>query len=333
MIEEFRARHGVPGIGMALLEGAEATITVAGSRVRGGGEPVTAEDRWHIGSCAKAMTAATYARMVERGEAAWETSVAQVFPDITTDPVWARVTIADLLTHVSGLPRDLTRAEMIAAYSNVDSPDDQRTALARKYLGSPPKHQGKFVYSNLGYTLAGAAIERLSRLSYEDTLRREILDPLGVTSAGFGAPQGDQPWGHRARFIVYGKGPAVDPTVMTMPYPADNPPVMGPAGRLHLSLADWARFIRVFMDGGELLGPGSIRRLTTPPEGSGSRQGMGWAVPAQGETRYSLAQQGCNLRWGATALAGPKRAVLIVCNDGRLRLLSAAAKLAVKALS
>lgn len=338
--QAFRDRYGVPGVAAAIVTAQGVQTTAVGVRVRGRSEPVGLDDRWHIGSCCKSMTAALFARLVESGRATWQDAVVDLLRDTDPHPAWGGVTITDLLTHFAGLPANLTRAEMKAAYAKAEPGAVQRTETATRVLSGPPVKFGRFLYSNLGYTLAGAAIERICTVSYEDALRREILEPLGMSSAGFGAPAGaqprDQPWGHPPRWLLYGRGKAVDPTSMLPPRPADNPTVITPAGRLHVSLADWARFIRLFLAGGaDLLTADSLQRITTPPAGHRSNQGMGWAVPAGDSARIAYAQQGSNLRWVATAVVDRerRRAALIATNDGRLRLLRSSLDLGIKLLA
>ena len=331
----FRDKHGVPGIAAAIVTAEGLETTAVGVRLRGGAEPVGRDDKWHIGSCCKSMTAVLFARLVDSGKAAWQGTVADLLRDTNPHPAWGEVTITDLLTHFAGLPANLTQAARKAAYADTDPGPVQRTETAARALSGPPRKYGQFLYSNLGYTLAGAAIERISEVSYEDALRREVLEPLGMSSAGFGAPTGEAPWGHPPRWLLYGKGKAVDPTNMSPPRPADNPSVMTPAGRLHVSLADWARFIRLFLaGGGDLLTADSLQRITTPPAGRQSSQGMGWALPVSDRSRIAYAQQGSNLRWVATAVVDRDRrkAVLIATNDGRLRLLRPSLDLGIKLL-
>ena len=117
--------------------------------------------------------------------------------------------------------------------------------------------------------------------------------------------------------------------------PADNPPVLSAAGRLHLSLADWARFHRVFLtDGGDLLRPDTIKRLITPATGPGLDQAMGWS-PAAGIDGASIGQQGSNTNWAATALVDEHRTrtALVVCNDGRTLMLWRTPRLASNMLA
>ena len=180
-------------------------------------------------------------------------------------------------------------------------------------LARAPRRPGRFRDSNLGYVVIGAAIERIAGAPYEQALATHVLEPLGIASGGFGAPPAIR--GHRA----HTPAPPDDPR-------ADNPPVMGPAGRLHLTLQDWARFQQVFLtEGGGFLEPASVERLLTPAKA----QSPGWA-PAGA----SMGQQGSNTFWVATALIDRRRecTAMVVCNDGRRRLLAATAKLAARLL-
>ncbi len=118
---------------------------------------------------------------------------------------------------------------------------------------------------------------------------------------------------------------------------ADNPAVMGPAGRVHLALADWARFVAQFLEGGAtVLRPESVARMLTAPVGRGPAQAMGWAYPGRRGQRAGVGfgQQGSNRLWVATAIVSPDRrhAALVTANDGRARLLRVTAELAIALL-
>ena len=313
----FRDRYRIPAVGSALVTADGAVeMDLVGARVRGG-EPVRTHDAWHIGSCGKSITAALYARLVERGDAEWGVPVASLFGDLEADRGWDAVTIDDVFVGEGGLPPDLGRAAMAAAYSDDRPLREQRSEVAAAALARPPRRPGRFRYSNLGYIVIGAAIERIAGAPYERALATHVLEPLGIASAGFGAPPAIR--GHRARTPA----PPEDPR-------SDNPPVMGPAGRLHLSLQDWARFQRVFLtEGGGFLAPATVERLLTPAR----RQSPGWA-PARSLPNASLGQQGTNTFWTATALIDSRRecTAMVVCNDGRRRLLARTAMLAARLL-
>jgi CubicO group peptidase (beta-lactamase class C family) len=340
-LEAARAKSRIPALGAAIVttDDQEMPTWVTGERVRGGGDPASVHDLWHIGSCAKAMTGALFARLVERGLTTWEATLPDLFPDLNgIDPAWRGTRIDQVLTHRAGLPANLDLAEF-DAWSRDERPvTDQRTAVAERALSQPSAKPGSFRYSNLGYIVAGAAIERIVGRSWEEAVVDEVLAPLGITSTGFGAPTGAQPWGHRSRWHGIGRGAPVDPGSPEHPaLRADNPPVMSPAGRIHLTLEDWARFIRIFLtDGGMLLSTASVSKLATPPGGKGPKQGIGWAVPPGKLSRdVAVGQQGSNTAWVATALidASWDRAALVVCNDGRGRMLAVTGHLAAGLLA
>lgn len=335
-----RDRSKIPAMGAAIVtgDGIEAAC-VTGVRVRGRGELATLGDLWHIGSCAKAMTGALFARLVERGDATWDATLPTLFPDLgTMDAAWRDTRIDQVLTHRAGLPANLDRSEAEAWFTDDRPIVLQRTAATDHALSRPPDKPGSFRYSNLSYIVAGAAIERIVGRPWEEAVVDEVLTPLGITSVGFGAPTGAQPWGHRARLLGVGRGGPLDPGTRELPnLRADNPPVMSPAGRIHLTLEDWSRFIRIFLtDGDPLLRSDSIAKLTTPPGGKGMKQAIGWAVPPGKLARdVALGQQGSNTAWVATALIGASKeqAALVVCNDGRGRMLSVTGHLAAGLLA
>jgi CubicO group peptidase (beta-lactamase class C family) len=339
---EFQERYRLPAIGGGVLTSDGGfDMDVVGVRVRGGTDPVRPDDPWHLGSCGKAITAVLYARLVEAGAAEWGARLPELFSDLgaAMDRGWRDISIDEVFVHRAGLPANLGRKEMIAAWRDARPLPEQRTEVAATALATPPRQRGHFGYSNLGYVLIGAAIERLTGLPYETALARHVLDPLGITTAGFGPPE--RIWGHGGTMLMLGPLGAFDlgrtrPADPSHPE-SDNPAVMSPAGRLHLSLADWARFQRVFItDGGDLLRPETIERLLTPATGPGPWQAMGWAAVGSEFTEGSFAQQGSNTYWVATAVIDRirERTALVVFNEGRAKLIGPRpAHLAVRLLT
>ncbi len=333
LLEQFLVRYRVPAVGAAIIDldrPPDSAIVgeVAGCLRRGDDEPVELNDAWHIGSCAKSLTSALYGRLVEQGHAEWSAPLPSLFTDLAASmhPDWSAVTIDDLLTCRGGVRANPTRAEMKAAYTDDRPTIDQRSSAAAQALATPPRHAGRFRYSNLGYTIAGAAIDRLTAQPYEEVLLNVLLEPLGVTTAGFGPPP--RIHGHRPRVQVgtktLGRGSSQDPGDVR----SDNPALITPAGRLHLSLLDWARTQRLFLDGAGLLNQASLARLLQlPRDGRGMAMGWGDAARIPG---FALGMQGSNTAWSASALmtSNRQRIVLVVANDGRIRVLQATARLA-----
>ena len=126
------------------------------------------------------------------------------------------------------------------AWKKQGSPTEQRLEFVRGLLQTAPDPLPgtKCIYSNQGYSIAGAMLEQITEKSWESLMREMLFHPLELNSAGFGAPgmpgQADQPWGHRRR------GSALEPVP---PGPAaDNPPAIGPGGIVHASIGDFARY-------------------------------------------------------------------------------------------
>lgn len=125
--------------------------------------------------------------------------------------------------------------------------------------------------------------------------------------------------------VVIGKGNVIG---AEHKYP-DNPALLTPAGRYHLTLHDWARFITVILRNGDgFLTSDSIERLTTMPTSGSDGFAMGWA-DAQ-HSGGSIAMQGSNTLWSATVFIDGHMTIasLVAVNDGRRRILENSAHLA-----
>lgn len=274
VLKPIRQKFGVPAMAAAVVtsEGIQI-IGAVGVRKRGTEIPVTLADQWHLGSDTKAMTATLIARLVERGQLKWDMTLAEVFRDLAPQmhPDFKTVTLLHLLSHRAGLPANLD----LVKYSG-DDVVALRLRAVRQELTKPPTHApgSHYEYSNLGYIIAGAVVEKITGKTWEKALSTEIFEPLQMKTAGFGgtgtAGQIDQPWPHTADGKPTNEnGPAVD-----------NPPVMGPAGRVHGTIQDWAKFIQDQLRGAReepaLLKPESYQKLHTPP--FGGEYALGWIV-------------------------------------------------------
>jgi CubicO group peptidase (beta-lactamase class C family) len=316
LLGPIREKHNIPALGGAIVtsKGLEA-IGVVGMRKAGTEIAATADDKWHLGSDTKAMTAVLIAGLVEQGRLKWETTIEEVFPELapSVSPAFKKINLLELLSHRAGLPANL----FWGLVSRTQTIREQRlaslNAASTAKLASEPGT--KYLYSNLGYVIAGTMAERTADASWEDLINKFLFQPLGMESAGFGGVgtpgQIDQPWGHTADGKpVKDNGPE-----------SDNPPVLGPAGRVHCTLSDWAKFIADWLRGarGEkaLLKPDTYQILQTPP--FGGDYALGWVVAERewGGGKV-LTHAGSNTMNLAVAWLAPLRdfAVLVVTNQG-----------------
>jgi CubicO group peptidase (beta-lactamase class C family) len=283
-IDTIRKEHELPGLAVAAMYHGKLVANVAtGVRKQGEPELVTVDDKWHIGSCTKSMTATLAAMFVDEGKLEWSTTVGDVFPELrhTMCGHWGEVTLEQLLTHLGGAPLKPPRSLWREALQQNGTAMDQRYNLLRGLFTRPvaAPRGSKFIYSDEGYAIAGAMIERETGHAWEDLMRERIFEPLGMKSAGFGAPASvgmvDQPWGHLG---------GVGELRPVPPGPdADNPPAIGPAATVHCSLADFARYAYWHTgrerSGKMLLSYQGFSKLhqTTP----GEEYGMGWLVQSR----------------------------------------------------
>lgn len=222
-----------------------------------------------IGSIAKQFTAAAILLLQERGTLNVTDDITQYLPDFLTRG--ERITIEHLLTHTSGvfnytdLP-DYWRGDLIRTDISVE-------ALINLFANRPPRFSPgeDFSYSNSGYVLLGAIIERVSGKSYAEFMRTEIFAPLGLKDTYYGGLQivprradgyaGDEDDGYHNAL----------PISMTHPYAA---------GALLSTVDDLARW-NAALFGGRLLSEASVRAMTTPAkldDGSMTEYGYGLYV-------------------------------------------------------
>ncbi len=278
-LEILRVKNKLPACAAAVIEDGRITVIGAtGLRRSDRDVRVTLGDLWHIGSCTKSMTATLAGMLVDAGKLRWDMALPDALPGVPCDPGWRKVTLEHLITHRSGIP-PMSRNEWRALDVGKGTPREQRASLAKMLLAhAPAEPPGKFAYSNSGYGLLGAIIERAADASYEDLMQAKIFAPLGLKTAGFGAPATpgklDQPWGH------YRDGDRLNPA---SPVPENQfPPALAPAASVHLSLTDFARYA-AWLSSGEpkLVKPETFKHLQTPPDASAYAGGV-WMTELPG---------------------------------------------------
>jgi CubicO group peptidase (beta-lactamase class C family) len=319
LLEPIRKKHDLPALAGAIVNNKGlVAVGAVGVRKRDTESAVTVEDKFHIGSDTKAMTATLIARLVEAGKLDWDTPLEKYFPDLagSMDPELRKVTLVHLLTHHAGLQANFGIGETLGSRANAGDVRKNRTAAVRKVLSEKPKNKlgEKFLYSNVGYVVAAVIAEQAADAPWEELLTERVFKPLGMRSAGFGPAgkpgQVDQPWPHKS------DGKPVEPG----PF-ADNPPLLGPAGRVHCSLPDWAKFIADQLKGGAgergLLEAATYKRLHTAPFRDRPYTPGGWGV-TEGSGGPALGHDGSNTMNYASALVFPSRgvAVLVAANQG-----------------
>lgn len=309
-LESWRAAAALPALAAAASRrGGTTEQWQVGERAMGSGLAVQPGDQWHLGSNTKSMTATLAARLVEQGLIGWDdtvgSSLASVAPQMRD--AYRDVTFRHLFSHRSGLPANIATTDLAKfPQATTDAMADRRAYVALALALEPkgPK-EATYEYSNAGYMTAAAMIEAKLGQPWEALIAEHLFAPLNIASAGFGPPANGDP---RRQPVRHVNGVANPPNT-----PADNPAVLGPVGRVHMSLSDLALYLAAHRDRSSLLNPASWRQLHTPP--FGGDYAYGWLVAPDG-TRW---HNGTNTQWYAAMQfnAAKGLASACACNDLR----------------
>lgn len=176
-----RARTGSRSVVVGVRLGGETRFWERGALPDGAGSI------FEIGSITKAFTATLLADLVQAGVVAYDDPVARHLPE--PPPVRGRpITLEDLATHHSGLPRlpagVLLRGMTVERRDPYASLDDERMLRAIRET-SPKRAPGtKFAYSNYGAGLLGYALAHAAGTTYGELLADRITGPLGLADTG-----------------------------------------------------------------------------------------------------------------------------------------------------
>jgi len=313
IVDYIRIDEGLPALAAALVyDGQIIEMAATGSRKINSNKVVTIDDKWHLGSLTKSMTSTLAAMLVKQGVISWDTTIAEVYPELSgvMNNNYENVRLDQLLSHTSGMRPNLPKVNSYQT-SSLDIESQRQKMVDEALTLKPEVEQGVFLYSNLGYMVAGAMMERLTSSSWEALLEDNLFTNIVMTSSGFGVPDGQdnlsQPVGH----LSEGSGWKANNV--------DNPAVMGPAGTVHSSLEDMGNYIAAHLAGARgnditgLLTAAEFSKLHTATDNSD--YALGWAV-----SDSALWHNGSNTKWLADIkiLPGKNVALFIVTNAADL---------------
>jgi CubicO group peptidase (beta-lactamase class C family) len=180
-IEQVMAVDSFSGVVLIAKEHTVFFEKARGTADRGNNLCNNTETKFNIGSAAKMFTAAAIAQLAERGELSFEDTV-EKYLDGFLHGAAGKITIDHLLTHTSGLGDIFTPAYM-ADMNDVDTVEGFMSYITNQPLLSEPGTE--FRYSNGGYIVLGAIIEKVSGEDYYSYIRRHITEPLGMINTDF----------------------------------------------------------------------------------------------------------------------------------------------------
>ncbi|MFN8346112.1 MAG: serine hydrolase [Spirosomataceae bacterium] len=174
--------------------------------------PFTPATLASMGSITKAFTATAVMKLVEMGKLTLKDPLKKFFVTVPNDK--ATITIHQLLTHSSGFHEFLKEDK--GDYEKIETAAFLNRAFAEPLAFTPGQ---KAVYTNVGMSLLAIIIEQVSGMDYEAFLKKNVLNPIGITNIGYHFPvsqpvtiargyQNGKDWGtHPERFEEAGGGP------------------------------------------------------------------------------------------------------------------------------
>ena len=247
-----QAQGRTPSLVGALVRSGQVVWTDSRSMVDG--HSPDADVQYRIGSITKTFIAVQVLRLRDEGVLSLADPLERHLPGTPA----GELTIAQLLSHTAGL------ASETADPWWERTPGTLRPELADVLPEQPLRHPAgrRFHYSNPGFALLGALVERLRGMPWHEVLRREVLEPLGMDRT---TPLPQSP--HAGGFAVH---PWAD---LMMPEPLTDTGLMAPAGQLWSTTADLARFAAFLAAGHEkVLHADSIAEMCRAASGAEDRE-------------------------------------------------------------
>jgi CubicO group peptidase (beta-lactamase class C family) len=285
-VDQYLSRlvpYGYSGSVLIAKDGAVILRKAYGLADRETKQPYTTDMVSCIGSVTKQFTAAAILKLEMEGKLSVSDPVAKYLPGVPADK--AAITIHQLLTHTAGLAGD---------FGGTDEEQIERDALVAKVLSAPlaSRPGERFEYSNEGYSLAAAIIERVSGTGYETYLRDHVLLPAGLKDTGYLAPRWQitrLPIGYTAEGRPWGR-------VYKNGWLADGPGwYLRGNGGLHSTLDDLYRW-HLALAGTTVLSADEVQKFQTGhvPSMGGGQYAYGWGVQTTRRGTKVVAHNGGN---------------------------------------
>ena len=256
-IEAQMKEWKVPGMSLAIVQGGKIVLSKGyGFRDVEKKLPVTTKSLFAIGSITKSFTVTVMGMLADEGKMEWDKPVREYLPRFRLyDPLASeRMTLRDLVTHRSGLPRHdalwynspLTRPELFERL---------------RYLEPSKDFRERYQYNNLMFMSAGILAQELSGMRWEDLVRERIFKPLGMASSNFSVVDSQKSDDFAQPYAL------AKEELKKVPF--RNIDQVGPAGSINSSAEDMSRYLLLHMnrgriEGRQLLSEANALQMQTP---------------------------------------------------------------------
>jgi CubicO group peptidase (beta-lactamase class C family) len=247
LLEQIRS-SGIPGLAVAVVRDGDVVFSRAyGVSGLGTDDKLTPKHIFHFASISKPFVATAIVQLAEKGKLGLDDTVVKHLPYFRLDDERYRdITIRQMLNHTAGMP-DVE--DYVWGHPQFDEEAAERyvrSLSAERLLWDPGSG---FKYSNMAFDVLGDLIAKVSGVSFEEYIRINILDPIGMVESSFIYPQIDQ--------ALRTTGHTGNPARVSAVYPYNRR--HAPSSTLNSSVAEMTRWMLVNLNRGELDGRRILR--------------------------------------------------------------------------
>jgi len=269
----------IPGMAVVIVQNDKIIyMNTLGVKDLSLGEPVDENTLFGIGSTTKQFTATNIAQLVSEGNMGWDDSIVKYYSDknefqLYNDYVTNHITIRDCLCHRSGLPA--YGGDDYYTYFN----DSYSTALYKlRYMENNTSFRSTFEYNNILYALPGYCAAREQNTTWNELIKKNLLDPLGMTATVTSYWDFLSSPNHVTPYYLLQNG--------TMKQYDIIPDPIGPAGSIYSSISEMVHWLKFqvadtgYYNGVKIVNKTELDETRTPQINmfDGTYYGFGWEV-------------------------------------------------------
>ena len=284
---EMRRRR-IPGLQIAIVQRGRIVLDGAfGIADAESGIPVTPRSLFTLNSSTKSFTGVAIMQLVQAGKLSLDWPVSAYVADWPSQ--WGKVSVRQLLTHVSGLPDVLEQPSGQGTGRLVGDGDEASAWATIKTRAVEAAPGARFRYNQTNYVLLGKIIDTLSGMPFTRYMKQREFDPVGASHFAFGETRDVIPG--RVRIYRYAAG-TIDGSTKNAPLEHafdEFAPFIRTAGGLNASASDVARWL-IGLQNGTLLDRPTLETMWSPgryADGRPTQWGMGW--PLRPDARHPVA--------------------------------------------
>ena len=253
---QIKNEFNIPALGAIILSSSSIIDkAIIGVRSIESNEETTFEDNFHLGSNTKAITGFISGKLAEDGKIGWDTKFFDLFPELkeSSREDYHLISLSDLLSHRDNilLFTTVNREIMDKIPASEGDIKYRRLKFCEYVLQEEPERPffKTYAYSNAGYVMAAAMLEKVSGISWEELVQKVMVDELKMSvNTGWPIDIGnDQPRGHLPGSYMGKESDSL--VIYDKDYHFENEDIIYPAGDLNIKMLDYARYIQLNLQG------------------------------------------------------------------------------------